>query len=47
MRTVKQMYRLYIDGKMAGEELKGAWNSPVFWSGVSRRDSGDHQFLQV
>ena len=24
----KQMYRLYIDGKMAGEELKGAWNSP-------------------
>jgi putative ABC transport system permease protein len=26
----KQMYRLYIDGRMAGEELKGAWNSPVF-----------------
>jgi putative ABC transport system permease protein len=26
----QQMYRLYIDGKMAGEELRGAWNSPVF-----------------
>ena len=25
-----RMYRLYIDGKMAGEELKGAWNSPIF-----------------
>ncbi len=23
------IYRLYIDGKMAGEEFKGAWNSPV------------------
>ena len=26
----KQMYRLYLDGKIAGEELKGAWNSAVF-----------------
>jgi putative ABC transport system permease protein len=26
----KQMYRLYLDGKFAGEELRGAWNSPVF-----------------
>ena len=24
------IYRLYIDGKMAGEEFQGAWNSPVF-----------------
>ncbi|MCF8226450.1 MAG: ABC transporter permease [Bacteroidales bacterium] len=24
------IYRLYIEGKMSGEELKGAWNSPVF-----------------
>ncbi len=24
------MYRLYIDGRIAGEELKGAWNSPIF-----------------
>lgn len=24
------MYRLYIDGKMVGEELIAAWNSPVF-----------------
>ncbi len=23
------IYRLYIDGKMTGEEFKGAWNSPV------------------
>ena len=23
------IYRLYIDGKMAGEEFKGAWNSPI------------------
>ena len=23
------IYRLYVDGKMAGEEFKGAWNSPV------------------
>jgi putative ABC transport system permease protein len=23
------IYRLYIDGKMAGQEMKGAWNSPV------------------
>jgi len=25
-----QMYRLYLDGKIAGQELKGAWNSPAF-----------------
>ena len=24
------IYRLYVDGKMTGEEFKGAWNSPVF-----------------
>lgn len=24
------IYRIYIDGKMAGEEFKGAWNSPIF-----------------
>jgi len=24
------IYRLYIDGKMAGEQFKGAWNSPIF-----------------
>jgi len=24
------IYRLYLDGKMAGEEFKGAWNSPIF-----------------
>ena len=24
------IYRLYIDGKMAGQELKGAWNSPIY-----------------
>ena len=24
------MYRLYLHGKMAGEEFKGAWNSPIF-----------------
>ncbi len=23
------IYRLYIDGKMAGEEFKGAWNAPI------------------
>ena len=23
------IYRLYVDGKMTGEEFKGAWNSPV------------------
>jgi putative ABC transport system permease protein len=23
------IYRLYIDGKMSGEEFKGAWNSPI------------------
>jgi len=23
------IYRLYLDGKMAGEEFKGAWNSPI------------------
>jgi putative ABC transport system permease protein len=26
----KYMYRLYLDGKIAGEELRGAWNSPAF-----------------
>ncbi len=26
----KQMYRMYLDGKIAGEEIKGAWNSPAF-----------------
>jgi len=26
----KQIYRIYVDGKMANEEFKGAWNSPVF-----------------
>ncbi len=26
----KQMYRLYLDGKIAGEELRGAWNSAAF-----------------
>jgi putative ABC transport system permease protein len=26
----ENMYRLYLDGKIAGEELKGAWNSPTF-----------------
>ncbi|MFC2090042.1 FtsX-like permease family protein [Bacteroidota bacterium] len=26
----KNMYRLYIDGRIAGEELKGAWTSPAF-----------------
>jgi len=25
-----EIYRLYLDGKMAGEEFKGAWNSPIF-----------------
>ncbi len=24
------IYRLYLDGKMAGEQFKGAWNSPIF-----------------
>jgi len=24
------IYRLYIDAKMAGEEFKGAWNSPIY-----------------
>ena len=26
----KQIYRLNLDGKFAGEEIRGAWNSPVF-----------------
>jgi putative ABC transport system permease protein len=26
----RPIYRLYLDGKMAGEEFKGAWNSPIF-----------------
>lgn len=26
----EQIYRLYIDGKMSGEELRGAWTSAVF-----------------
>ncbi len=25
-----QMYRLYLDGKIAGQEIVGAWNSPAF-----------------
>ena len=24
------IYRLYLHGKLAGEEFKGAWNSPIF-----------------
>lgn len=24
------IYRLYLDGKMAGEQFKGAWTSPIF-----------------
>lgn len=24
------IYRLYLDGKIASEEVKGAWNSPIF-----------------
>ena len=24
------IYRLYLDGKIASEEIKGAWNSPIF-----------------
>jgi len=24
------IYRLYLDGKVASEEIKGAWNSPIF-----------------
>ncbi|MFZ5939417.1 MAG: ABC transporter permease [Bacteroidota bacterium] len=28
--NAKQIYRLYVDGKMANEEFKGAWNAPVF-----------------
>lgn len=26
----KQMHRLYLDGKIASEQIKGAWNSPAF-----------------
>ena len=26
----EDIYRLYLDGKMAGEEFRGAWNSPIF-----------------
>jgi len=26
----KQIYRLYVDGKMANEEFRGAWNSPIY-----------------
>ncbi len=26
----KQMYRLYLEGRIGGEELKGAWNSAAF-----------------
>lgn len=28
--NAKQMYRMYLDGKMAGQRIKGAWNSPIF-----------------
>ncbi len=28
-QRAEDIYRLYIRGKMAGEEFKGAWNSPV------------------
>ena len=31
------IYRLYLDGKMAGEEFKGAWNSPIFGPTFQRR----------
>jgi putative ABC transport system permease protein len=24
------IYRLYLDGKISGQEVKGAWNSPTF-----------------
>jgi putative ABC transport system permease protein len=27
------IYRLYIDGKVAGQEVKGAWNSPAYGPG--------------
>ncbi|TFH28223.1 MAG: FtsX-like permease family protein, partial [Bacteroidia bacterium] len=27
------IYRLYLDGKIAGQEVKGAWNSPTFGPG--------------
>jgi len=27
------IYRLYLDGKIAGQEVKGAWNSPAFGPG--------------
>jgi len=27
------VYRLYLDGKVAGQEVKGAWNSPAFGPG--------------
>jgi putative ABC transport system permease protein len=27
------IYRLYLDGKVAGQEVKGAWNSPAFGPG--------------
>jgi len=26
----ENMYRMYLDGKLAGQEIKGAWNSPIF-----------------
>ena len=27
------IYRLYLDGKVAGQEVKGAWNSPAYGPG--------------
>ena len=29
-KQAANIYRLYLNGKMAGEEFKGAWNSPIF-----------------
>lgn len=29
------IYRLYLDGKIAGQEVKGAWNSPAFGPGFN------------
>jgi len=28
-----RIYRLYLDGKVAGQEVKGAWNSPAYGPG--------------
>ncbi len=29
-RNAENIYRLYLEGKMAGEEFKGAWNAPIY-----------------